>query len=111
MKSLVSQLCAALLVVGATQGVAQQERQPLCAPGPEAQFHDELLDKLVGDWTLIGHTTGGELAQDCSGSWVLNHEFLRLECQETKNPLLLKVRYESTMYVGCASASHRYVVN
>lgn len=100
-----------LLLFAALAAAAQEEHRPACAPGPEAQFQDDLLDELVGDWTLTGNMMGRELAQQCSARWVLNHKFVRLDCRETRNPPLLKVRYESTMYVGCSSASHRYVVN
>lgn len=111
MKVTLSRLCCTLLFFTSVCSMAQQRHQPLCAPGPEAQFHDDLLDKLVGNWTLTGNMKGGELAQECSAEWVLNHEFLRLQCRETKSPPLLKVRYESNMYIGCSSASPRYVVN
>lgn len=110
MKVTLSHLCCTALLFTAVCTAAQQQ-QPICSPGPESHFEDNLLDHLVGNWDLTGKMMGGELAQQCSAEWVLNHKFLRLECRETKNPPLLKVRYESTMYVGCSSTNHRYVVN
>ena len=104
-------VCFLVLFGMALCAPAQQPSAPRCAAGPETTFQDDLLDKLVGKWKLTGTMMGRELLQECSGQWVFNHKFLRLDCRETKDQPLLGVRYESTMFIGCSSASQRYVVN
>lgn len=95
--------CSPLLAPG------QQPSGPTCGAGPEKIFQDELLDKLVGRWKLTGSMMRRELLQECAAEWVLNHEFLRLDCRETRQPPLLKAKYEATTYLGCSSTSQRYV--
>jgi len=104
-------LCSLVLLGGATRAPDGESPHPVCAGGPDATFQDDLLDRLAGKWRLTGTMMGRELLQECSGDWVLHHKFLRLDCRETRNPPLLGVRYESTMYIGCSSATQRYVVN
>ncbi len=104
-------LCPLMLACAAASGARRPSPPPLCAAGPDSTFQDDLLDQLVGKWTLTGNMRGRELLQECSGEWVLHHQFLRLECHETRRPPLLRVRYESTMYIGCSSVTQRYVAN
>ncbi len=91
--------------------LAQQSYGPSCGAGPEKTFNDGLLEKLVGEWALTGTMVGKPLEQQCSAKWVLNHEFLELDCRETKQPPVLKVRYEAATYIGCSSTTQQYVVN
>jgi len=84
-------------------------RDATCSAGPESTFQDELLDKLVGRWRLTGTMIGHELLQECSAEWVLNHQFVRLSCHETRKPPLFKVPYEAVTYIGCSGETQRYV--
>jgi hypothetical protein len=97
------------LLLGAAVFASSTQSHAACAPGPKSTFQDNLLDKLAGKWSLTGNMMGRELLQKCAGAWVFHHKFLRLDCKETKNPPVLGVRYESTMYIGCSSASQQYV--
>src|SRR5258708_13748535 len=45
------------------------------AAAQQPTLHDDLLDRLVGRWTLIGTIAGLETTHDVTAEGTLNHQF------------------------------------
>lgn len=73
----------------------------------QGTFKDDLLDRLVGKWSIdrkVGKRHENNLLD---AEWVLNHQFLRLHMIDTKTP----PAYEAIVYVGLDPDKSRYVVH
>ena len=46
------------------------------AAAQQPTLHDDLLDRLVGRWTLTGTIAGRERTDDVTAEWTLNHQFV-----------------------------------
>jgi hypothetical protein len=58
-----------LLLLLANSAIAQKK---------SVVFHDDLLDRLVGQWNVTGIVHGELSKQKPEAEWVLNHQFLRV---------------------------------
>jgi hypothetical protein len=74
----------------------------ICMPlsGQEAGFHDDLLDRLAGEWVMTGIIAGQEITHDLEARWVLGHNYIRMyelsrERDENGNPA-----YEAIVFIG-----------
>jgi len=89
---------AACLTLGAGLAVAQQPT-----------FHDQLLDKLTGEWLLQGTIMGRQNTHDISAEWVLEHQYVRIhEVSREKNAQGLP-DYEAMVFVGWDQPTGDYV--
>ena len=70
-------------------------------------FHDELLEKLVGDWQLTRKIGGQTVGNTVKVEWVLNHQFLRVHMKDVKTP----ASYEAMVFIGYDNTSERYVAH
>lgn len=77
----------------------------------EGQFHDDLLEHLVGAWNVSGiaHGTAGDSILEAS--WVLNHQYLRIHQKGVGNGPFLNVPFEAVYYIGYNHAKNRYVAS
>jgi hypothetical protein len=64
--------------------LAQEQTAPL--DGPQRVFHDELLDKLAGNWKLTGKFMGQAADHTVAVKWTLNHQFLRIHEKSLTQP-------------------------
>ena len=94
-------LIVALLVpsVGSAQG------------GPRSPFHDDLLDRLIGRWNVVGTVHGAPSKQTLRAEWVLSHQFLRVYEKSVENVAGTNVPYEGVFYFGFDDIGKRYVVH
>ncbi len=89
---------AAILIMVAGSVFAQQPT-----------FHDDLLDKLAGNWILQGTIMGKQTTHDVAAEWVLGHQYLRIhEISHEKNPQG-QPEYEAMVFVGWDQAAGEYV--
>ena len=79
--------------------------------GPHRPMSDDLLDNLAGTWTLRGTIQGKPAEQRLSAGWVLNHQFMRLEFEQTGSVPAGEPRYAAHVYVGYDNTSERYVAH
>ncbi len=79
--------------------------------GPHRPFQDELLDRLVGSWRVTGVIQGEPAEQTLEATWVLNHQFLRLDYEGVGAPPAGEPRYQATVFVGRDNLSERYVAH
>jgi ketosteroid isomerase-like protein len=84
---------------------------PAPLDGPHRPMDDPLLDRLAGSWRLSGTIQGAPAEQTLEASWVLNHQFLRLDYQGVGEPPAGEPRYQATVHVGRDNLSERYVVH
>ena len=42
------------------------------------EWHDDLVDHMVGTWKMEGHVMGQAAHHEVKADWVLTHQFLRL---------------------------------
>ncbi len=75
--------------------------------GPARVFRDDLLDHLVGRWTLTRTIRGKVVENVVEAEWVLNHQFLRLTMRDVATP----PAYEAVVYFGYDNTSERYVAH
>ena len=77
----------------------------LLAAQPAAPFRDDLLDQLVGVWTLTGELRGQPIREATFAQWMIGHQFLMIHRKQTDGPR------ESFMYIGYDKVSERYVAH
>ncbi len=86
------------------------QNQPEPLDGPNHPLHDELLDRLQGQWKVTGSIRGAPREMEITAEWVLNHQFLRvIEKDATATPE--KLAYEAHIYIGYDNTSDRYVIH
>ena len=96
-----------LAMIASVSAVCQE--QPL--KGPDAVFHDDLLDHLVGKWNITGMVHGEPSTQHLDAEWVLNHQFLRVRQKSVEHVGHTNVRYEGVYFIGYDNAGKRYVTH
>lgn len=74
------------------------------------QFHDDLLDNLVGQWDVSATVHGQKFTLDRVAEWVMNHQYLRIYEKSREVIPWLKVPFERTIFIGYNHRSKRYVV-
>lgn len=104
MKGLLMFLCVLLIAAAA-------ETQDQIRDAPNAIFHDDLLDQLVGKWTVTGMVHGARSRQAIEADWVLNHQFLRVYEKSVENVAGTNVPYEGILFIGYDNESKRYVAH
>lgn len=94
-------LALLLLWFGAARGSAAE-----AAPSKKV-FHDDLLDRLVGKWTLDREIRGTRAVDSVDAEWILNHQFLQVRMRDVAQP----PAYEALVLIGYDEASRRYVIH
>ncbi len=75
-------------------------------------FRDDLLDHLVGKWSLTGEVAGRKASHRVEAEWVLNHQFLRIHEKDMAQPQPSgEAPYEAIVFVGRDNTSERYVAH
>lgn len=70
-------------------------------------FKDNLLDKLVGQWSLTGEVGKRKVENNFSAQWIINHQFLELNFIDVSTP----PKYIAKVSIGYDYISDRYVVH
>lgn len=94
-----------LLCLSITCVASAQEAQPL--DGPNRLFQDSLVERLAGDWVMIGTVRQKPVTYRVHAEWLLNHQFLKLAMVDTAKP----AAYEAHVYIGRDHTSERYVAH
>ncbi len=89
---------AALLTMTAGIAFAQQPT-----------FHDDLLDKLAGNWLLQGTIMGKQTTHDVAAEWVVEHQYLRIHEVSREKNAQGQPGYEAMVFVGWDQAAGEYV--
>lgn len=76
-----------------------------------APWHDDLVEHMMGSWTLGGQVMGREAHHEVQGEWVLNHEFLRVHEKTAAGAPSDEHAYEATWFLGYDAVSERYVLH
>ena len=76
-----------------------------------AEWHDDLVDRMVGNWKLEGPVMGRTGHHDVQAEWVLNHQFLRIHEKTGAGAPADEHRYEATWFLGYDAISERYVLH
>lgn len=72
-------------------------------------FPDDLLDNLVGTWTLTGSMGKTRLTQTVDAEWVFNREYLRVRFKDSSEKRSSEPPYEGVYYTGYDSKRQEYV--
>jgi len=72
---------------------------------------DDLLDRLVGSWTLTGKMSSTPLKQRVEAKWVLRGRFLQMHFVSEGPTLGTQTPYEATYMIGYDSQSNTYVLH
>ena len=89
----------------------QEKTQPAASVIPKEVLHDDLLDKMVGEWRLTGKFEGQPINHAVQVHWVLNHQFLEIYEKDLNPPKADEVPYEAMVYVGYETSRARYVAH
>jgi hypothetical protein len=82
-----------------------QVQQPLDGPG--IQFHDALIENLIGQWKITRKMRDEVEENLARAEWVLDHQFLQLHMIDPKSP----AEYEALMFIGYSHEHQRYVIH
>jgi ketosteroid isomerase-like protein len=80
----------------------------LPAAAQEHGFQDALLDRLAGNWVLIGTIDGAESTHDIVSEWVLSHQYLRLHEVAREKDDAGAPAYEAIVFIGWDEPTNRY---
>jgi len=70
-------------------------------------FEDNLLEKIIGQWSASGKIGGDSIGYNFKAGWELNHQFIELAFADTAtNP-----QYSAKVFIGYDCISERYVVH
>lgn len=72
-----------------------------------APSRDPFLDRLAGEWRLVGTIQGEPVEYRATGEWLLQDGWLRLSMRETSEP----TRYEAHVYLGFDAKAGDYVAH
>jgi hypothetical protein len=101
-------MVAALLLLAPC--LAPVARGQVASDGSDGRFHDDLLDRLVGQWEVTAVVHGQRFTLDRDAEWVLNHQYLRIREKTREVVPWLKVPFERVIFIGYNHRSRRYVV-
>lgn len=97
----IARACAAaslaLLAVAAQPAAAEEV----------AAGRDPFLDRLAGEWRLVGTIQGEPAEYRVTGEWLLQDGWLRLSMREVGEP----TRYEAHVYLGFDATAGDYVAH
>lgn len=86
------------------------ERLPVAEKNEQTNLQaHELLDKLVGQWTLTGNIAGGDTTHDVDAAWVLHDKYVRITEVSRERDNDGRPAYEAIIFIGWSAASQRYV--
>src|SRR3954466_1883272 len=67
----------------------------------DGQFHDELLDRLVGHWEIVAIAHGRPPDPGIlEAEWVMNHQYLRVHQKSQANVPGINTPYEGDFFIG-----------
>jgi hypothetical protein len=96
------------LVVGSLIGPAVAEVQAQASPGATASIAaDRLLDRLVGDWRMVGQVRGKPVTYTLAARRVLDGRYVELHMTDVNRP----AQYEARVFVGADTAPGRVLVH
>jgi hypothetical protein len=72
-------------------------------------FHDDLLDKLTGNWLLQGTIMGKQTTHDVAADWALGHQYLRIHETSHEKNVQRQPNYEADAYVGWDQGASEYI--
>ncbi len=81
------------------------------ADGAGHPMQDQLLDKMVGHWTLTGTIAGRPAHHTVDAQWILDHQFLQFHELGAVDPKTGKREYEVLPTIGYDDTSERYVAH
>ena len=77
----------------------------------DGRFHDELLNNLVGKWTISGIAHGTAFQNlNLEAEWIMNHQYLQIHEKGTDTVPWLKMPWEAMFLIGYNFNDKRYVV-
>jgi hypothetical protein len=101
-------LCIGALLLAACAHVpSAPETNGAPADGPNQRFDDELIERLVGEWTLVRSIRGKQEENRVKAEWVLHHQFLQLHMRDAADP----PKYEALVLIGAGQADKPYVAH
>ena len=84
---------------------------PVRSSAQAAEWRDDLVDHMTGDWKLEGQIMGHDAHHQVHSEWVLNHQFLRIHERTDVGAPASEHRYEATWFLGYDPVSERYVLH
>ena len=97
---------AAIAAVGAIAWVLMHGAP---AAAQQATLHDDLLNRLVGRWTLTGTIRGKQTTHDVNVEWVLNHQYLQVREVSRERDQEGRQQYDATVFIGWHETRRGYV--
>ena len=76
----------------------------------DGRFHDEVLNHLVGKWTVSGVVHGAPFQNlNLDAGWILNHQYLQIHEKGTDTVTWLKMPWEAIFLIGYNLKEKHYV--
>jgi hypothetical protein len=85
--------------------------QPLSIAQTTVEWHDDLVDRMAGNWIIEGPVMGHPAHHEVQAEWVLNHQFLRIHEKTSADAPAGEHKYEATWFLGYDPVSERYVLH
>ena len=104
-KAFVSVMLIAFLTILKSSSFAQNSGDTI-----KGQFHDDLLDHLVGKWNVTSIAHGFSSTAVIEAEWVLNHQFLHYRFKGNDTIPWLHVPMEFECFISYNHTNKRYIV-
>src|SRR4030095_1388820 len=85
--------------------VGQNNREPA-----DGRFYDDLLDPLVGKWTITSVAHGFSSTAVLEAEWVLNHQFLHYRLKSNEDIPWIRMPMQIECYISYNHNSKHYVI-
>jgi len=84
----------------------------LAQDAADGSFHDDLLDRLVGQWEITAIAHGRPPDKGIlTAEWVLNHQFLKIYQKGTANIPGMNTPFEGMYFIGYDHANKHYLAH
>ncbi len=80
----------------------------LPAVAEQQGVHDELLDRMAGNWLMSGTIGGNQITHDIVAEWVLGHQYLRFHEVAREVDSEGEPAYEAIVFIGWEQLTGRY---
>ena len=78
----------------------------------DGRFHDDLLNKLVGTWSVSGVVHGFRFGtMELNAEWAMNHQYLRVHEKSADTIPWIGTQFERVFFIGYNHNSRHYVVH
>ena len=104
-------MVASILLLFITTFIGMRVNAQNAEDTTKRQFHDELLNNLVGKWDVKATAHDEKFTLNLEAEWVMNHQYLHVHFKSLEVVPWLNVPFEGEFFFGNNPSEKRYTVH